>query len=207
MKELHIILNEIINLYGEGYNHDFSGKIRTTYEKDGLIIELGLYEFDGFNKIHLIKAKSEKSAIIKIKSILLKIIKENINYIEPSKIIIDFCSEQNFDILKENKSIQNKKIKINKLGEELRNKTFKEPIGCYSCFELEDSFKEIKPNQELKEIFFFDNEDYVDIHAFSNGKILVAWDWSSGDGTLYFKTDKIEIINYDCKKDSTWVKL
>lgn len=134
---------------------------------------------------YLIIAKNEKDAYKKTKKLLLKICKESIKYNYPSPEMIDFCKENKIDLKKiiKNRNTKNRNI-IHKC-EQFRSHVFKEEYGAYSCFDLIDTFEEIKVSKKLKNKMDCDEEENV--CAFSDGNNIVAWDWSSGDGTLYFK--------------------
>lgn len=111
----------------------------------------------------------------------------------------------------------------NLLGELLRHLCFipKNETGCYSTFLLEDGFKKISTSSEegkkICEILFnskgkaiYEEEYSLDDEInefkpriFKKDDVTVAWYWD-GDGTLYFKVDDKEIINFDCKKNYEW---
>lgn len=95
---------------------------------------------------------------------------------------------------------------INEKAEQLRNKFFENPVGCYSCFDMIPEFKEINLPKEL-EILFDPEPKNSKINYFSNGSDIVAWDWSSGDGTLFIQSNDDKYISYDCKKDYKWKEL
>ena len=114
----------------------------------------------------------------------------------------------------------------NAVGEILREWAFKEPVGCYSCFDLIDGFEELNVNDDLAievvnkvivpEWMFAGISDgrcdTQDIHEYilrakvfyhKEKNVIVAWYWD-GDGELYFNADGIEVYNSDCKKDYRW---
>ena len=111
----------------------------------------------------------------------------------------------------------------NTVGEVLRDWSFKEMYGCYSCFDLIFGFKDVKINEMYisKPLSIFapvfyqqtDPEEAVEYRREVKSKmslyyneerdILVAWYWE-GDGELYFNAGGIEVYNKDCKKDYTW---
>jgi len=95
----------------------------------------------------------------------------------------------------------------NILGESIRAYAFKEEYGCYSCFELEDQFKNITHTTLGKNFIkkFFGEESDLDgtPHVYSDGLIFVGW-WWDGDGTLCVSYNKKTAINTDCKKNYNW---
>lgn len=102
----------------------------------------------------------------------------------------------------------------NIMGESLREYCFKEHYGCYSCFELIDSFEEVKPDHDYWQDLAFkshysnpEDEFYNDcsFYCYHSQKlnITVGWYWDS-DGTLIFKHKDKYILNTDCKKSNHW---
>jgi len=111
---------------------------------------------------------------------------------------------------------------INFYGEELRNKAFTgEGLGCYQNFNINPDYEEIL-NSDIKLMYFhyffntydliFNKEDISEylkeLKFFFNLKtnVLMAYHWD-GDGTLLFETPHYLLINYDCKKNYTWIKI
>lgn len=102
----------------------------------------------------------------------------------------------------------------NTVGEVLRGWSFRESLGCYSCFDLIPGFKDVKINEyyiatPLK-LFAPHNNDYrkevkekMSLYYHKERDVLVSWYWE-GDGELYFNAGGIEVFNSDCKKDYTW---
>lgn len=101
----------------------------------------------------------------------------------------------------------------NTVGEVLRDWSFKDSFGCYSCFDLIYGFENVKINEWYLEKplkLFAPNEEYrqeiksrVHLHYHKERDVLIAWYWD-GDGELYFNAGGIEVYNRDCKKDYTW---
>lgn len=112
----------------------------------------------------------------------------------------------------------------NDLGEFLRKVSFKKEYGCYSCFDLEDHFKEVKDNTLKTEMFEKSFGRKLDVEVsdddewgWSDEEVLsesvlrysdvydlyVTWYWD-GDGILIFKFDGEIIYNNDCKCGYDW---
>lgn len=107
-----------------------------------------------------------------------------------------------------------KEISLDTYCELIRMSVFKEEFGCYSCFELEDSFKKLDPKKDLslKErtllagCFAKDEEEIKSMRVFWSDEyqLKVAWLWD-GDGTLLFvDVDNNCYVNSDCKKTYGW---
>ena len=124
------------------------------------------------------------------------------------------------------KAAKSKKSDPNFLGEALRAAAFlpdgNGDYGCYSTFKVSEDFKPVDKNSELGAklikllgVSDFDDPDDPDNEydefileassLYSAGDIHMAWYWD-GDGTLLFVIDseKLAIINTDCKKDYEW---
>ncbi len=95
----------------------------------------------------------------------------------------------------------------NEFGELLRDYCFAQRVGCYSCFELIHGFFPVEKRDSLYQ-WALDHilPDNSNISAFRHPDmdIFLAWDWSSGDGTLLIREKNIAAINTDCKKDNGW---
>lgn len=116
----------------------------------------------------------------------------------------------------------------NDFGEALRKYSFKEETGCYSCFDLLDSFVKVKKHsktfkffsnillgsvyeyvyrnecdeKEAKKLLQEDMKRCV-VYEHRTFPVQIAWFWD-GDGTLIIKEKDKIAINRDCKKDYTW---
>lgn len=153
----------------------------------------------------ILKSFNEEDLIKEVKNILLK---ESITLskeYKPTSLLISFGKSMNTDLLKIYKNETKHQNKIITICENFREKVFKEELGCYNCFELIDSFNKVELSSDLKKIF--NPEIFDNTCVFSDDQNIVAWDWSRGDGTLYFKIKDKEYINYDCKKSSTWERI
>lgn len=119
----------------------------------------------------------------------------------------------------------------NMFGEALRRHSFIgncESVGCYSSFQLLESFTKVtkgKIFEEAKKYLWDDVEPTVYYYLLEEkdcylqfcgheGKIeksiicdpmeiVVGWTWD-GDGCLYFRFNDRKVVNTDCKKDYTW---
>lgn len=117
----------------------------------------------------------------------------------------------------------------NAFGEALRKYAFKEEYGCYSCFDLQDSFVEIKPpflktnykdQLDIEKLYnwyadhlVFDGDpvtcnyeedlEIMKVYVDTNFNISLGWFWD-GDGHLIIREGNIAAENFDCKKDYTW---
>ena len=102
----------------------------------------------------------------------------------------------------------------NILGELLRDWSFVEATGCYSCFDLIEGFEEGHPKHKEKALEIFQSgnkcqefkeeiENRAQVHYHPKADLLIAWFWD-GDGELYFKLNETELLNTDCKKEYTW---
>lgn len=96
----------------------------------------------------------------------------------------------------------------NLVGELFRELTFVKindySVGCYDSFDLTQDFNQVFDKEKLDNVAKILDIDEV-FSCYYNDKLdlLVAWHWD-GDGFLYFKHDKIELINKDCKKTHVW---
>lgn len=116
------------------------------------------------------------------------------------------------DILQsENKSA------INNVGEILRSWIFPgKGYGCYTNFDVNNTFSEIQPRKRELEVFFLYTLDELSekeieenlkmIKWYKNkNNIEVGWLWD-GDGSLAIYVPKVGLfINDDCKKDNRWL--
>ena len=105
------------------------------------------------------------------------------------------------------------------VGEYLRDWAFTEEVGCYSCFDLIDGFKEVHYGALDSKMldYFLDccEECQEEVKAYASFYIYegsdpmlwgtqVGWFWD-GDGDLAFLLpDGSLFTNSDCKKDYTW---
>jgi len=120
-----------------------------------------------------------------------------------------------------------KETDANIIGENFRKYTFDDPdgYGCYSTFDVRQSFYKYNPPWRVINLLigpepkslpptelpwmdqdqdeWEDNLKRIQYYKDDNSTLEVAWFWD-GDGTLYFKEGKVEVINYDCKKDYEW---
>lgn len=98
----------------------------------------------------------------------------------------------------------------------MRDYSFIQKTGCYSCFDLIPDFEKIDKESQFAEkilrIFGYfeqtnNNEEKRFIkdasHMFKYKDILMAWLWD-GDGHLIVSDGKRTAQNTDCKKDYTW---
>jgi len=106
-------------------------------------------------------------------------------------------------------------VSPNDIGEYLREKSFKEERGCYSCFDVEETFTKIEEESAVMRLVYLiydlspyeiiEQEDIDRCHFYTDGKVNMGWYWE-GDGVLMFEeieTGKI-VVNYDCKKEYRW---
>ena len=106
----------------------------------------------------------------------------------------------------------------NIVGEIFREYTFVgEGLGCYSNFDVKDSFMEqdhafldMEVHRRIGGLILDESEEAlieylvrVTIYQDSDTGLIVAWHWD-GDGTLYFREGDVEVINTDCKNAYTW---
>lgn len=102
-------------------------------------------------------------------------------------------------------------------GEALRGFCFigtSQLIGCYSTFEVNKGFNEIKEGkiwEEAKSHLWGDTipkvyhlkVDLDNLHICEPFEIIMGWTWD-GDGCLYFRFNGRKVINTDCKKSYGW---
>ncbi len=139
------------------------------------------------------------------------------------KLIIP-CDWKNIDLLTESDP--------NLFGEALRGFCFVGnygETGCYSTFEVNKMFKQVKSGkiyQEAKKYLYDDitptiyhyklqeKDCYLEYVGMGEGEInrskicepyeiVMGWTWH-GDGLLYFRFNDRKVRNTDCKKDYTW---
>ena len=136
--------------------------------------------------------------------------------------IIMPCNWKTVDLLKTDNA--------NDFGEALRGYCFignNQEIGCYSTFEVNKVFKQMKSGkifQEAKKYLYEDikpniyhyklkEKDCYMSYEIDEGtqqmkicepyEIVMGWTWD-GDGCLYFRFNDRKVVNSDCKKDYTW---
>lgn len=111
-------------------------------------------------------------------------------------------------------------LDANVFGEQIRNYAFVASLGCYTSFELKDSFKPVdRGSREALEMLTLlgwippeerSNQDCSDSDSiissskiFTDGVITLAWHWD-GDGTLAVLANGFAAVNNDCKKVDNW---
>lgn len=100
----------------------------------------------------------------------------------------------------------------NALGELFRSYAFdcdETEVGCYSCFDLAESFEKIKDKgilKDISELLGLDEGEHFEASQDKESGLVVAWFWE-GDGTLLFIYDEIVVCNTDCKKNYGWEAL
>ena len=124
------------------------------------------------------------------------------------------CDWMNVDLLTE--------ADANLFGEALRGLCFVGTYGetgCYSTFEVNKMFKQVKSGKifEEAELYLYEDIESTVYHYKLEEKdcyiekskicepyeIVMGWTWD-GDGCLYFRFNDRKVINTDCKKDYTW---
>lgn len=100
----------------------------------------------------------------------------------------------------------NRTLYPDNFGEQIRDYSFIDTLGCYSCFDLKEEFEQWFGGYEymiFRDRMGLNHNEMMYFFYSEKSDIFIGWHWD-GDGVLAVLHKGLFAINNDCKKTGNW---